>query len=104
MFIALSSPPVVVLVFPVFPEFVLPVLLDVFPGFVPGVVDDEPDVLPVLDVESVPGVVICAGELSSSTFILSSLPVASFVTAYIPKFCFAYSYNILYFFRVCISC
>ena len=61
----------------VLPVFVpLPVLfpLLVFDGFV-GLF--PPSVFPF------PGAVTFAGELSSSTFILSSLPEASFVTAYI---------------------
>ena len=61
----------------VLPVFVpLPVLfpLLVFDGFV---VVFPPSVFPF------PGAVTFAGELSSSTFILSSLPEASFVTAYI---------------------
>ena len=98
--------PVVPGVAVVLPAFAFPslvVLLDEFPEVVP-VLDEELAVLPPLDAESFPGVVTVAGELSSSTFILSSLPVASFDTAYIPKFCFTYSYNILYFLWISICC
>lgn len=76
---ALPVPEVLPVVFEPFPLLVVP-LLFVFEGF-----DVFPPSLLPVDGFSVPGVVTFAGELSSSTFILYSLPEASVVTAYTPN-------------------